>query len=370
MARIEVCDVTKRYSLKTGEKLALSGISFSAKAGEAIGVIGENGSGKSTLLKIISGVTAPTTGSVKIAGKISALLELGAGFHPEYTGIENIYLNGTLQGQSRRETRENIPAILDFAEIGDFVYEPVKTYSDGMFLRLAFATAVQTKPDILVVDEALAVGDFLFQAKCFRKIRELKSSGVTILFVTHDIDVARRFCDRAIWLEAGRLRMDGPVDAVTAAYLTAALGQTATRQGQRFGDRVGAIRAVSGEKFWEYGKEVSVTVEVAIPPDAGEGLNLSLAVKNREGLDLLVFSAQEAGKALLPGVHRVTYRFPNLLCAGKYVLAVGLEKPGQTPIVYEDYWEGAMAVESVAEIPYFGNFHIPAEVTVDGKDQS
>ncbi len=366
---IEVCDVTKTYALKTGAKCALAGISFSAKAGEAVGIIGENGSGKSTLLKIMSGVTAPTTGTVKTCGRVSALLELGAGFHPEYTGIENIYLNGTLQGQSRRETRENLPEILDFAGIGDFVYEPVKTYSDGMFLRLAFATAVQSKPDILVVDEALAVGDVLFQAKCFRKIRELKAAGVTILFVTHDVDVVRRFCDRALWLDGGNLRMDGPVDEVTGAYIAATLGQTATRQGKRFGDRVGLIRSVFGDSIWEYGKEISVMVEVEIPTDAGEECNLSLAVKNREGLDLLVFSAREAGKTLGSGLQQVTFRFPNFLCAGKYILAAGLEKPGQTPITYEDYWEGAMAVESVAEKPYFGSFHIPAEVIVDGKKQ-
>ena len=369
MAAISVSDLSKKYSLKNGEKTALSGISFSIEPGETVGLIGENGSGKSTLLKIITGVTAPSSGTAKTCGRVSALLELGAGFHPEYTGMENIYLNGTLGGQSRRETKKNIPAILEFAGIGDYINEPVKTYSDGMFLRLAFATAVQTNPEILVVDEALAVGDILFQAKCFRKIRELKERGTTILFVTHDIDVVRRLCDRVLWLEKGRLKQDGNVEEVTGAYMTAALGQTATRQGNRFGDRVGAIQSVSGEKIWDFGKEVAVTVDLDIPKEAGENLNLSLSVKNREGLDLLVLSAKEAGCKISLGKQQVTFRFQNIFCSGKYILAVGLEKPDQSPITYEDYWEGAMAVEVVADTPYFGNFHIPAEVTVDGKDQ-
>ena len=173
----------KRYK----EHYALNNVSFDVKRGETVGIIGTNGSGKSTILKIITGVLNPSMGDVKIAGRISALLELGAGFNMEYTGIENIYLNATMMGFTREETDAKLQSILDFADIGDFVYQPVKTYSSGMFVRLAFAVSINIDPDILIVDEALSVGDVFFQVKCYHKFEEFKKMGKTILFLSHDL---------------------------------------------------------------------------------------------------------------------------------------------------------------------------------------
>ncbi len=199
---------------------ALNDVSFKVKSGETIGIIGTNGSGKSTILKIITGVLTPTEGEVRVNGKISALLELGAGFNMDYTGMENLYMNGTMMGYSKEEMEEKIPAILDFADIGDFVHQPVKTYSSGMFVRLAFALAINVEPEIMIVDEALAVGDAFFQAKCFSKLEEIRNSGTTILFVSHDIVSVKQLCNRAIWIEKGNLIMDGDSNEVCEKYLS------------------------------------------------------------------------------------------------------------------------------------------------------
>ncbi|MBE5953114.1 MAG: ABC transporter ATP-binding protein [Lachnospiraceae bacterium] len=199
---------------------ALNDVSFNIGAGETIGIIGTNGSGKSTILKIITGVLTPTEGNVTVNGKISALLELGAGFNMDYTGMENLYMNGTMMGYSKEEMEEKIPAILDFADIGEFVHQPVKTYSSGMFVRLAFALAINVEPEILIVDEALAVGDAFFQAKCFSKLEEIRNAGTTILFVSHDIVSVKQLCKRAIWIEKGLVRMDGDSNEVCEQYLS------------------------------------------------------------------------------------------------------------------------------------------------------
>ena len=218
---IDVRDVTKIYKLydkpidRLKESLnplhrnyhrdfyALNHISFQVKKGETVGIIGTNGSGKSTILKIITGVLTPTTGTVQVDGVISALLELGAGFNMDYTGIENIYMNGTMMGFSRKEMDEKLQDILDFADIGDFVYQPVKTYSSGMFVRLAFALAINVDPEILIVDEALSVGDVFFQAKCYRRMEEIRKSGTTILMVTHDMGSIIKYCDKVVLLNRG-----------------------------------------------------------------------------------------------------------------------------------------------------------------------
>lgn len=198
---------------------ALDNISFTVKRGENIGIVGTNGSGKSTLLKIITGVLSPTSGEVIVNGKISALLELGAGFNPEYTGIENIYLNGTMMGFTSEQMDVKVDDIIKFADIGDFVHQPVKTYSSGMFARLAFAVAINVEPDILIVDEALSVGDTRFQMKCMKKMKEMMSGGTTVLFVSHDVNAIKRFCTRAIWINKGVSRDDGDIDRVTDKYL-------------------------------------------------------------------------------------------------------------------------------------------------------
>jgi ABC-type polysaccharide/polyol phosphate transport system ATPase subunit len=197
---------------------ALNDISFEVAKGETVGIIGQNGSGKSTLLKIITGVLTPTSGSVKVNGRISSLLELGTGFNPDLTGIENVYFYGTINGFTKDQMDTKLDAILGFADIGEFVQQPVKTYSSGMFVRLAFACAIQIEPEILIVDEALSVGDMLFQAKCMSKMKTLIDSGVTVLFVTHSLDQIISLCNIAALIDKGRLEKFGDVKTVTDLY--------------------------------------------------------------------------------------------------------------------------------------------------------
>jgi lipopolysaccharide transport system ATP-binding protein len=197
---------------------ALRDVSFEVEAGTTTGIIGPNGSGKSTLLQIITGTLEPTHGSVHHEGRVAALLELGAGFNPEFTGIENIYLNAALMGFSKSETEERLPEIKRFAEIGDFLEQPVKTYSSGMYIRLAFAIAVSADPQILIVDEALSVGDAVFQHRCLRRIKEMQENGATILFVSHDPQAVRALCTRAILLNNGRMVADGKPPDVLNRY--------------------------------------------------------------------------------------------------------------------------------------------------------
>ncbi|HEY2971029.1 MAG TPA: ABC transporter ATP-binding protein [Pyrinomonadaceae bacterium] len=223
---------------------ALNGISFEIESGTTTGIIGPNGSGKSTLLQVITGTLEPTHGAVWYAGRISALLELGAGFNPEFTGMENIFMNATLMGLSTAETQRLLPEISSFAEIGDFIYQPVKTYSSGMYVRLAFATAIAAAPQILIIDEALAVGDAVFQHRCTRRIKEMQENGTTILFVSHDPAAIRALCSRAILLNEGRMEADGaPADVLNryqkiimareAAYAEGS-AQTVSEQGELY----------------------------------------------------------------------------------------------------------------------------------------
>ena len=198
---------------------ALIDVSFTVDKGEAFGVIGRNGSGKSTLLKIISGILKPTSGKVAVNGRIAALIELGAGFHPEITGRENIYINGIMLGLTRRDIDARFDKIVEFSGIGEFLDQPVKTYSSGMYVRLGFAVAVHVDPDILLIDEVLAVGDEEFSARCIAKIQEMKYRGVTLIFVTHQLDQVRNLCDRALWLDHGRLEAIGDPMRVVDHYL-------------------------------------------------------------------------------------------------------------------------------------------------------
>lgn len=201
------------------EHYALNNVSFKIYKGDNIGIVGTNGAGKSTLLKVITGILTPTEGSVHVHGKVSALLELGAGFNPEYSGIENIYLNGTMMGYTREEMDVKVQPIIDFAGIGDFIHQPVKTYSSGMFARLAFAVAINVEPDILIVDETLSVGDTRFQMKCMNRMREMIEGGTTILFVSHDTNTIKRFCNKAVWLNNGSVQDFGDVNKVCDKYL-------------------------------------------------------------------------------------------------------------------------------------------------------
>lgn len=213
---VEALGLTKHP--KSREHRALDHLSFNVKKGETVGIIGTNGAGKSTILKIITGVLHQTEGEVEIDGRISALLELGAGFNQEYTGIENIYLNGTMIGFSKAEIDERLDSILEFADIGDFVYQPVKSYSSGMFVRLAFAVAININPEILIVDEALSVGDVFFQAKCYKKFEEFKQAGKTILFVSHDMGSIAKYCDRLILLDKGKQLAQGEPKEIIDIY--------------------------------------------------------------------------------------------------------------------------------------------------------
>ena len=233
---ISVQDVTKIYRLydkpidrlleamsitkKTYHKkfFALDKISFEIEKGTTVGIIGTNGSGKSTILKIITRVLNPSSGSVEVDGNISALLELGAGFNMDYTGIENIYMNGTMMGFGREEMEKKLPEILEFADIGDFVHQPVKTYSSGMFVRLAFALAINVEPEILIVDEALSVGDVFFQAKCYKKMDEIRQKGTTILMVTHDMGSVIKYCDKVILLNRGSFVAEGKAGEIVDLY--------------------------------------------------------------------------------------------------------------------------------------------------------
>ena len=197
---------------------ALDKLSFDVKKGETVGIIGTNGSGKSTILKIITGVLSPTTGTVEVDGNISALLELGAGFNSDYTGIENIYMNGTMMGFTREQMDAKMQDILDFADIGDFVNQPVKTYSSGMFVRLAFALAINVEPEILIVDEALSVGDVFFQAKCYRRMEEMMKNGTTILMVSHDMGSIIKYCQKVVLLNRGKFVAQGPAGKMVDLY--------------------------------------------------------------------------------------------------------------------------------------------------------
>lgn len=200
------------------EFYALNDVSFEIKKGETVGIIGKNGAGKSTLLKIITGVLTPTNGSVHVHGRIASLLELGAGFNPEYTGVENIYFQCSLMGYTREEAAEKVDEIIAFADIGDFVYQPVKMYSSGMYARLAFAVAINVDPDVLIVDEALSVGDMAFQAKCFNKFKEFQRLNKTILFVTHSIDLIIKYCQSAILINNGKKLLQGDTKSTTEMF--------------------------------------------------------------------------------------------------------------------------------------------------------
>lgn len=236
MVAVEVKDLWKKFRLyhdkpyslkerlifwgrqKAEDFWALKGVNLIVPRGATIGLIGRNGSGKSTLLKLISSILYPTQGEVRVNGRISTLLELGAGFHPDFTGRENIFLNASILGLSRRETKERLDDIIGFAELRDFIDNPVRNYSSGMYMRLGFAVAVHVDPDILLIDEVLAVGDLAFQEKCLDKIRELQKRGTTIIFVTHAPKQVEQLCDLAVWLDRGEVQRVGPASDVAKAY--------------------------------------------------------------------------------------------------------------------------------------------------------
>ena len=259
------------------EHYALNDVSFQVRQGETVGIIGTNGSGKSTILKIITGVLNPTAGEVEVNGRISALLELGAGFNGEYSGLENVYLNGTMMGFSRKEIDQKLDGILKFADIGDFIHQPVKTYSSGMFVRLAFAVAINIDPEILIVDEALSVGDVFFQAKCYHKFEEFKEMGKTILLVSHDLGSVGKYCDRVILLNQGVKVDEGEPKRIVDLYKKILVGQdqpqekhisqaseAPVKEGNRWQDRLQL-----NPQLLEYGEKRAEIVDFAILDEEG-----------------------------------------------------------------------------------------------------
>lgn len=251
----------KRYK----EKYALNQVNMTVYQGETVGIIGTNGSGKSTILKMITGVLNPTKGNITVNGRISALLELGAGFNMEYNGIENIYLNGTMMGFSKKEIDEKMDDILSFADIGDYVYQPCKTYSSGMFVRLAFAVAINIDPEILIVDEALSVGDVFFQAKCYQKFEEFKKLGKTILFVSHDLSSISKYCDRVVLLNQGEKLGEGTPKEMIDAYKRVLVGQY---NEDEKGDNEKKAEGVN-PNLLEYGEKSAVIENYGITDEKG-----------------------------------------------------------------------------------------------------
>ncbi|MBQ7782299.1 MAG: ABC transporter ATP-binding protein [Lachnospiraceae bacterium] len=334
---------------KFKEHYALNGINLEIFQGETVGIIGTNGSGKSTILKIITGVLNPTEGEVEVSGRISALLELGAGFNMEYNGIENVYLNGTMMGFSEKEIEKKLPDILQFADIGDYVYQPVKTYSSGMFVRLAFAVAINIEPEILIVDEALSVGDVFFQAKCYRKFEEFKKLGKTIVFVSHDLSSISKYCDRVYLLNQGNLLGEGSAKEMIDAYKQVLVGQYEVPEGE---ETVHVPQAALNPELLEYGdkqaeiEEFYITDEKGIKTTAvikGTMFNIHVKVRfnNRIVAPIFAFSIKNirgteitgtntmVEKAFLEPVEKdsvkeVTFTQKMSLQGGEYLLSLGV----------------------------------------------
>ncbi len=361
---------------------ALKNISFEVKKGETLGIVGSNGSGKSTLLKIITGVLNPSSGDVKVNGKISALLELGAGFNPEYTGIENIYLNGTMMGYTKEEIDSKMESMLEFADIGEFVYQAVKTYSSGMFVRLAFAVAINVDPDILIIDEALAVGDTKFQSKCFKKIDEFKKKGKTILIVTHDVGSIKRFCDSAIWINSGILMDHANAKSVAGKYLenlydtknsleeknTEIKNESLTQKLElkpisRWGSDCSAIKRVDlfGENKVEGYRidnqsiiSLNIFAEIKKKYLNEENLYISSTIRDIKGQDIIFMTTKKMefiGKE--EGLYHINFEIDNVLSSGKYYFVTCLEirddsSFGVAP-QYIDFIEGSIYFEVPVE---------------------
>ena len=284
---IQVSNLTKKYKLfshnrdrvadalgfhkknpRYKERLALNNVSMTIYRGETVGIIGTNGSGKSTILKIITGVLTPSEGEVEVHGRISALLELGAGFNMEYNGIENVYLNGTMCGFSEKEIDERLDDILEFADIGEYIHQPVKMYSSGMFMRLAFAVAINIDPEILIVDEALAVGDVFFQAKCFHKFDEFKQQGKTVLFVSHDMSSISKYCDRVVLLNQGVKLGEGSPKEMIDIYKRVLVGQYDPEEASGEGAKSAAGVSANPETL-EYGSKKAQIISCDILDEKG-----------------------------------------------------------------------------------------------------
>lgn len=355
---------------------ALREVRFSLGRGEALGIIGLNGSGKSTLLQIVAGVLPATRGSVQVNGRVAALLELGSGFNPELTGRENIKVNAAILGLTPAQIRERMDAIIAFADIGDFIDEPVKTYSSGMTVRLAFAVQVHTDPDILIVDEALAVGDAAFQAKAMARIEEILGRGTTLLFVGHDLNALRAFCQRALLLEQGRVTAQGLPEDVIEQYLfqihaRASAGQKAlARTAQGFDSEDGAILGASfgdgiDHRMLRYGETFDVRLSLRVAPAVAHACCVVDLIDNR-GLPL---SGRRIRLPARDGMGRVdvALRFTAQLQRGVYRVRVRLvEAPGLDHARVLSRFDAGLSFEVVDDSreQFTGLFPLPCEIRV------
>ncbi len=361
----------RRRRPRAESHVALDGIDLRIEPGEAVALIGPNGSGKSTLLKLAGGILRPTEGEVEVDGRVTALIELGAGFHPEITGRENVLINGMLLGLDRREIEARLPSILDFAEIGDFINQPVKTYSSGMYVRLGFAVAVAVEPDVLLIDEVLSVGDESFTRRCLDRLARMRQAGVTMVLVSHDLDLAETFADRAIYLAGGRMRAEGPVADVVDRYRRDASGAPDARPGSGAaatdGDR-DPRRWGSGEVEIEAVELVTGAGATRLVP-SGAQCRLVIRVRARRPLDDFVFGvawhrpdgALAAGHNThldrltprrLDGSGEVRCAYPALdLAPGRYLVDVAVHGAGGKAY---DYWCDALQVEVTSGIDWPG----------------
>lgn len=331
----------KKYST---EHYVLKKLNLEIKPGESVGIVGTNGSGKSTLLKLITGVVTPTEGEIITNGKIAALLELGAGFNMEYTGLENIYLNGTMMGYSEKEMEKRVSAIVEFADIGEFISQPVKTYSSGMFARLAFAVSINVEPDILIVDEALSVGDTKFQVKCIEKMKELRDRGTTILFVTHAMEQIKRFCTRGIWIKEGEIIEDGEASQVVDLYENYMKygKENMKKEEVLISDEakepftmpvdtscLAAIQAVKiNQTMFHSFMPVEIEVTYDIYDSHMQDFQLGVAIYSKDRKNYIFGPNTSLDKYALPqkpGRYKVQYKIPSLtLMSGDYVIDVGI----------------------------------------------
>lgn len=350
---IEVARVSKEYPVfrnprerlfsllfpraaKPARFLALDDVTFSVPRGETMGIIGRNGAGKSTLLQVLCGTVAPTAGNVAINGRFAALLELGAGFNPEFTGRENVYLNASLLGLSHEEVDARLDGIRVFADIGDFFDRPVKTYSSGMYVRLAFSVAIHTEPEVLVIDEALSVGDIRFQMKCLEKIETLRARGTTVLFVSHSLEQIKRFCQSAIWLENGRIKLFGEASFVADRYrdneLAASAGTapaTAPGDNEEGMAHAPAVIETVGVAQTHLAPFDAFTVDISysIRDDSLPGFLVGVAIKGLDGLHIFGPNThlERVQVPTTRGSHRISYHVPSLpLLSGTYRIDVGL----------------------------------------------
>ena len=386
------------------EHYALKNVDMEVKTGESVGIIGVNGSGKSTILKIITGVLNATSGDVQINGRISALLELGAGFNMEYTGLENVYLNGTMMGFTRKEIDERLQAILDFADIGDFVHQPVKTYSSGMFVRLAFAVAINIDPEILIVDEALSVGDVFFQAKCYHKFEEFKKMGKTILFVSHDLTSIAKYCDRVILLNKGvKLAEGNPKDMVNM-YKKLLVHQLDEETLEDVSGKSAIGEKSENGKAWknnfeinptitDYGEKQAEIVDFAIVDQYGAYSSIiekgsvyqvkakihfhetvknpifTITIKNKQGTDITgtntMFERIETGTVSAGEERIVTYEQKMNLQGGDYLLSLGCTGyVGDNFVVYHRLYD-LVSFNVLSDKNTVGFFDMDSHITVE-----